>query len=195
MKKCHPGSRHHAMHMNTFPTHGPVPPINQHSASTDYTLPLRNQAGFWGILGRIGCEPPSPLIPYHSQTEVIIKDLSHNGDLRDSIYSPAQQACSGDRRRSTEHERPSWIAVLLLFPYVSKSEGRGKADSADRVLTVCSAGVTLVSPVAPQDSQLSAVTVVEQQGLDAALRIVEANNTSPVPHMATHICGQNNVAL
>lgn len=45
MKKCHPRSRRHAMHMNTSPTHGPVPPINQHSASADYTLPLRNQAG------------------------------------------------------------------------------------------------------------------------------------------------------
>lgn len=44
MKKCHPGSRRHAMHMNTSPTHGPVPPINQHSARTDYTLPLRSQA-------------------------------------------------------------------------------------------------------------------------------------------------------
>lgn len=63
MKKCHPGSRRHATHMNTSPTHGPVPPINQHSARTDYTLPLRSQAGFGGILGRLGSELTSPLIP------------------------------------------------------------------------------------------------------------------------------------
>ncbi|KAK1891385.1 putative enoyl-CoA hydratase echA6, partial [Dissostichus eleginoides] len=46
--------RRHATHMNTSPTHGPVPPINQHSARADYTLPLRSRAGFGGILGRLG---------------------------------------------------------------------------------------------------------------------------------------------
>lgn len=51
--ECHPGSRRDATHMNTSPTqtHGPLPPINQHSARSHYTLQLR---GFGGILGRFG---------------------------------------------------------------------------------------------------------------------------------------------
>lgn len=56
MKKCHPGSRRHAMHMNTSPARRPVPPINQHSARTDYTPPLRSQPGFGGISGRLGSD-------------------------------------------------------------------------------------------------------------------------------------------
>lgn len=67
MKKCHPGSRRHAMHMNTSPTHGPVPPINQHSARTDYTLALRSRAGFGGMLGRLGCELTSPPDPVRTK--------------------------------------------------------------------------------------------------------------------------------
>lgn len=37
-----------------------MPPINQHSARTDYTLALRSRPGFRGILGRLGCELTSP---------------------------------------------------------------------------------------------------------------------------------------